>query len=159
MKRLEAMRFCPICSNILLVEPGQSSFRFCCQTCPYVSNITKKISKTMKLKRKEVDDVLGGDEAWAAANKTTSNCPYCDNREVRYMNVHNAGLSTLSGFEVSASTRELKLLVCLSHGLAPCVCVCPLSQAYFVQMQIRSADEPMTTFYKCTRCKNRWSGE
>lgn len=76
------MQFCPICSNILLVEPGQASFRFCCQTCPYVSSITRNISKTMKLKRKEVDDVLGGDEAWASANKTTANCQYCDNREV-----------------------------------------------------------------------------
>lgn len=103
------MRFCPICSNILLVEPGQSSFRFCCQTCPYVSNITKKISKTMKLKRKEVDDVLGGDEAWASANKTTCNCPYCDNREVRYLNVqlnvHSAGFQHWLDFEVSVSTR------------------------------------------------------
>ena len=24
--------------------------------------------------------------------------------------------------------------------------------AYFMQIQIRSADEPMTTFYKCTEC-------
>lgn len=33
------------------------------------------------------------------------------------------------------------------------------TQAFFVQMQIRSADEPMTTFYRCTRCANRWSGD
>ncbi len=106
------MQFCPICSNLLLVEEGYAGFRFCCQTCPYISAITKKVSKTMKLKRKEVDDVLGGEDAWAAANRTTANCPYCDNTE-----------------------------------------------AFFVQMQIRSADEPMTTFYRCTRCANRWSGD
>jgi len=106
------MQFCPICSNLLLVELGEVRFRFCCQTCPYISAITKKISKTMKLKRKEVDDVLGGEDAWAAANRTTAACPYCDNME-----------------------------------------------AFFVQMQIRSADEPMTTFYRCTLCANRWSGD
>lgn len=77
------MQFCPICSNLLLVEEAEAAFRFCCQTCPYISPINKKISKTMKLKRKEVDDVLGGEDAWAAANRTTAACPYCDNLEVR----------------------------------------------------------------------------
>jgi len=25
-----------------------------------------------------------------------------------------------------------------------------------MQIQIRSADEPMTTFYKCTKCSYQW---
>ena len=29
-------------------------------------------------------------------------------------------------------------------------------RAYYQQLQIRSADEPMTTFYKCTSCGLRW---
>lgn len=29
---------------------------------------------------------------------------------------------------------------------------CEGDRAYFYQLQIRSADEPMTTFYKCTKC-------
>jgi DNA-directed RNA polymerase III subunit RPC11 len=28
--------------------------------------------------------------------------------------------------------------------------------AYFMQIQIRSADEPMSTFYKCCKCANQW---
>lgn len=112
LQPFESMKFCPICSNLLLVELGEQNFRFCCQTCPYISVITKKISKTMKLKRKEVDDVLGGEDAWAAADRTTTACPFCDSME-----------------------------------------------AFFVQLQIRSADEPMTTFYRCTLCANRWSGD
>ncbi|KAL0068433.1 RNA polymerase III C11 subunit [Marasmius tenuissimus] len=54
-----------------------------------------------KLKRKEVDDVLGGEEMWKHADSTAASCPRCNN-----------------------------------------------SQAYFYQLQIRSADEPMTTFYR-----------
>ncbi|BFZ55871.1 RNA polymerase III C11 subunit [Savitreella phatthalungensis] len=35
---------------------------------------------------------------------------------------------------------------------------CPNGEdrAYFFQLQIRSADEPMTTFYKCTSCGFQW---
>ncbi|KAJ5774525.1 DNA-directed RNA polymerase M/15kDa subunit [Penicillium paradoxum] len=33
---------------------------------------------------------------------------------------------------------------------------CNGERAYFFQLQIRSADEPMTTFLKCTSCGARW---
>ncbi|KAG9639368.1 hypothetical protein KCU64_g13433, partial [Aureobasidium melanogenum] len=33
---------------------------------------------------------------------------------------------------------------------------CDNREAYFRQVQIRSADEPMTTFYKCTKCATEW---
>jgi len=33
---------------------------------------------------------------------------------------------------------------------------CNNTKAYFMQMQTRSADEPMTLFYKCTGCGNQW---
>lgn len=35
---------------------------------------------------------------------------------------------------------------------------CSHNRAYFMQMQIRSADEPMTTFYKCCNqtCGHNW---
>ena len=55
------------------------------------------------MKRKEVEDVLGGKGAWDNVDKTDAQC-----------------------------TRE----------------GCDGGQAFFYQVQIRSADEPMTTFYK-----------
>ncbi|EJD01796.1 uncharacterized protein FOMMEDRAFT_20569 [Fomitiporia mediterranea MF3/22] len=33
---------------------------------------------------------------------------------------------------------------------------CDNDRAYFYQLQIRSADEPMTTFYRCTTCTYQW---
>jgi len=33
---------------------------------------------------------------------------------------------------------------------------CGASRAYFMQLQTRSADEPMTTFYRCCSCFFRW---
>lgn len=34
---------------------------------------------------------------------------------------------------------------------------CEHNKAYFMQIQIRSADEPSTTFYKCVQCKKQWN--
>ena len=34
---------------------------------------------------------------------------------------------------------------------------CGNKRAYYMQIQIRSADEPMTIFYKCTACRKMWS--
>ena len=34
---------------------------------------------------------------------------------------------------------------------------CEHEVAYFQQIQIRSADEPMTTFYRCANCEKIWS--
>lgn len=73
--------------------------------------VTKGFEKKMTLPRKEVDDVLGGKEAWKDVDSTEvqGGCPKCSGK-----------------------------------------------RAYFKQIQIRSADEPMTTFYKCTECAYQW---
>lgn len=34
---------------------------------------------------------------------------------------------------------------------------CNFGEAYFLQIQIRSADEPMSVFYKCVKCSNQWN--
>ena len=38
-----------------------------------------------------------------------------------------------------------------------CCPECGNKRAYYMQIQIRSADEPMTIFYKCTACRKMWS--
>ncbi|EDP43532.1 hypothetical protein MGL_1745 [Malassezia globosa CBS 7966] len=51
----------------------------------------------MYLERKQVDDVMGGEDSWKNVDSTDATCPKCDN-----------------------------------------------GRAYFMQLQIRSADEPST---------------
>ena len=36
---------------------------------------------------------------------------------------------------------------------------CAHDQAYYHQLQTRSADEPMTTFYKCVKCGKQWNDD
>ncbi len=34
---------------------------------------------------------------------------------------------------------------------------CETKEAFFYQLQIRSADEPMTTFLRCKNCAHQWN--
>uniref|UniRef100_A0A2I2YPN7 DNA-directed RNA polymerase II subunit RPB9-like zinc ribbon domain-containing protein n=1 Tax=Gorilla gorilla gorilla TaxID=9595 RepID=A0A2I2YPN7_GORGO len=71
--------FCPGCGNGLIVEEGQRCHRFACNTCPYVHNITRKVTNRKYPKLKEVDDVLGGAAAWENVDSTIPNMllPLC----------------------------------------------------------------------------------
>ncbi|CAG8505971.1 3563_t:CDS:2 [Acaulospora morrowiae] len=112
------MLFCPCCGNILLIKSHtQGEQSFYCQTCPYVFPIGSKIGQQIYknrtiLKRKEVDDVLGGEEAWKNVDSTEARCPKCEH-----------------------------------------------PRAYYMQIQTRSADEPMSIFYKCCNhdCGHQWN--
>ena len=88
-------------------------FRFFCRTCPYIYRIETKFESKMNLQRKEVDDVLGGSEAFKDAQATSVSCP----------NVANG---------------------------------CQSDRAFFKEIQIRSADEPATIFYRCCECSFKW---
>ncbi|KAF2264917.1 hypothetical protein CC78DRAFT_553236 [Lojkania enalia] len=113
--------FCPTCSNMLRVSklpPGDSSTEqyagqncFECLTCPYQFVINKRYYERKYMKKKEVEDILGGKGSWDNVDQADAMCPNDK---------------------------------------------CRNDRAYFYQLQIRSADEPMTTFYKCTKCSKEW---
>lgn len=103
------MLFCPNCGNVLLLK-REASMQWYCQTCPYAYDVRRTMTTTTTLERKQVDDVLGGDDAWKNVDQIDALCEKCGNR-----------------------------------------------RAYFLQIQIRSADEPSSLFYKCTNCAFRWS--
>ncbi|KAF8182968.1 hypothetical protein BJ912DRAFT_906212 [Pholiota molesta] len=92
------MLFCPTCANLLVISAETGLNKWACNSCPYEFPITKQMTSRTKLKRKQIDDVLGGDEMWAHADQTQASCDKCN-----------------------------------------------FNSAYFYQLQIRSADEPMTT--------------
>ena len=104
------MHFCPVCGNLLLLEEGVNGMRFVCPICVYVNDVTKMHASSVKIKKKQADDILGGDDAWENVDRTTARCPSCKH-----------------------------------------------DTAFFMQIQIRSADEPSTTFYRCVKCSNMWN--
>ena len=67
---------CPHCNNTLTVSrsaytadnpTGQN--RLECRTCPYQFLLDKAYFERKEMKRKEVEDVMGGKEAWEGVDK------------------------------------------------------------------------------------------
>lgn len=68
---------CPCCGNSLTVSrgPGTDEFphgqnKLECRTCPYQFAIERRYYERKEMKRKEVEDVMGGKDAWANVDKT-----------------------------------------------------------------------------------------
>ena len=70
----------------MLQLENADQFRLYCNACPYVQCITERTTVQVALKRKEVDDVLGGEEAWQNARQTSQAlCPKCNGKTAYYM--------------------------------------------------------------------------
>lgn len=48
----DMLSFCPTCGNLLVVEESSVHNRFSCRTCPYICNVTKKITSRIYPKLK-----------------------------------------------------------------------------------------------------------
>ncbi|XP_059476359.1 DNA-directed RNA polymerase III subunit RPC10 [Neocloeon triangulifer] len=109
------IHFCPWCGNMLSLtstEDASGTLAFVCNCCPYSFLMENEcVCRYIYTRRKELDDVLGGADAWKNVDSTEAQCPSCNHH-----------------------------------------------RAYFMQLQTRSADEPMTVFYKCCKdgCGYRW---
>ena len=111
------MLFCPNCANLLVISSETGLNKWACNTCAYEFPITKQMTSRMRLKRKQVDDVLGGDEMWAHADRTQGMISFTT----------DGGGNSLPSFYLASCDK------------------CNFNSAFFYQLQIRSADEPMTT--------------
>ncbi|KAM0750327.1 putative Rpc11-DNA-directed RNA polymerase III subunit C11 [Meredithblackwellia eburnea MCA 4105] len=106
------MIFCPNCANMLGISQATGLNKWSCKTCPYEYPIKHHYIERTHLSRKQVDDVLGGEDSWKNVDSLAVECK-----------------------------KE-----------------CGSERAFYMQLQIRSADEPMTTFYRCcnAECAFQW---
>lgn len=71
-----ATLFCPSCSNLLIISADTGFNKWACNTCPYEFPITKQMTSRTRLERKQVDDVLGGEEMWKHADSIAGEVPF-----------------------------------------------------------------------------------
>ncbi len=124
--------------------------------------------------KKQVDDVLGGEEAWKNVAKTDGEymlwgpCWAC--ARAAPCAISSRHLQCAICFAYTAYLGMRKYVVCTECGSKSCTALtpfffwplaatcpkCQYMQAYFMEIQTRSADEPATLFFKCVQCGHRW---
>jgi DNA-directed RNA polymerase III subunit RPC11 len=57
-------------------SPETGTNRLECRTCPYQFILTRKYYERKPMKRKEVDDVMGGEGAWDNVDQTEGISPF-----------------------------------------------------------------------------------
>jgi DNA-directed RNA polymerase III subunit RPC11 len=80
-----------------------------------------------------------------------STCPYsCDikNNFIKTSHPKRKAVDDILGGAAAWENVDKTAAVCPA---------CSYHKAYFMQMQIRSADEPMSVFYKCVQCSHQWN--
>lgn len=83
-------------------------------------------------------------------NLVCATCPYTYkiNKDIN----RTTTMKTLAVEEVSGGDDEYKYAsTCQKNCIK-----CDNDVALFMELQTRSADEPMTIFYQCTECKTNW---
>jgi len=89
----------------------------------------------------------------AAGNELRFFCPVCPyihcptTKTVTEVPTARKRLDDIHGGKAALENQEKTEVVCPE---------CGNGEAFFKQVQMRSADEPMTIFYTCTRCQHRW---
>jgi len=170
----EMLLFCPSCSCILIASDGAVGWKFMCNVCPFKYDIRSLRSKRTYPKMKvRVTSLLQN-----SSTHRVNIRPHCW--------VKLLWQSKCLDFPANLICGSTVITFKLHHIAAGVICIlvfqelddvlggsaawanvdstaercpkCSHSRAYFMQIQTRSADEPMTTFYKCCNqvCGHRW---
>ena len=70
--RVRTMLFCPNCANVVTVSQSLSTGEntWACPTCPFHFPMDRQVTSRMRLERKQVDDVMGGEDSWKNVDST-----------------------------------------------------------------------------------------
>uniref|UniRef100_A0A7S1FQE6 DNA-directed RNA polymerase subunit n=1 Tax=Corethron hystrix TaxID=216773 RepID=A0A7S1FQE6_9STRA len=125
------MWFCPLDGTLLQISStsnnGSNSNAFACRTCRYVCEISKGGS-------------AGGATSWSGSFRSSMR------------SLKAKAVDDILGGAAAWENVDQTAAVCPRPPNG-----CGATSAYFMQIQIRSADEPMSVFYKCVGCGHQWN--
>lgn len=140
---------CPNCSNMLIVartpstsvdgtdDPRAGQNRFECRSCPYAYALERRFYEQKFYEGKKAEDVVGGEESIKDRQKINSESKHFPSTQLEDSEM------------VEWDWADEEIVQCTNQK-------CDSNEALFYQLQIRSADEPMTNFYRCVKCSTQW---
>ncbi|CBZ25715.1 putative RNA polymerase III C11 subunit [Leishmania mexicana MHOM/GT/2001/U1103] len=148
------MFFCPFCSTLLLVMPHVEGNALVCATCRYVHSVA---SASPKIPRNEFGEpILTIQHSFVAHNRQIMDAEEDPAMEAAALSsaavCHTTAASApVVKAETSAEGGQITTIPCQNEDNP-----CRSTKAYFIQIQMRSADEPATVFFKCVECGHQW---
>ncbi|CCW71537.1 unnamed protein product [Phytomonas sp. Hart1] len=146
------MFFCPYCGTLLLIQACVDQNQFSCTTCNYVQfipltydprsvlNITHSFHDFKKVCGDDVEPskamIVSGNEGGGST----------DNAKIPVSTNTNT-----DGVIGSAEGGQIMTINCPNEDPP-----CSSEKAFYIQIQMRSADEPATIFFKCVQCGHQW---
>ncbi len=134
------LTFCPTCGSMLAIETRRRDFFEAEEDIDYGDDV--------EAEEEEDDDDKGG------LRLSCKTCPYSyairgkfwSKTDVPMMR-HKKRVDDVLGGDDAWKNVDTTRSRCPK---------CAHDVAYFLLVQTRSADEPMTQFFRCTACKNQW---
>ncbi|KAK7195654.1 DNA-directed RNA polymerase III subunit C11 [Novymonas esmeraldas] len=162
------MFFCPFCSTLLLVVPHVNGNAFMCATCRYVHSVASASGRVttnafgepiLTIQHSFVADnrpLMDAEEdpVSEAAVATTATSVSTSAAVAPAGGAAAAPSSSLAAAKAESATAEggQVMTIRCQNDDSPC----ESTKAYYIQIQMRSADEPATVFFKCVQCGHQW---
>jgi DNA-directed RNA polymerase III subunit RPC11 len=129
------LTFCPTCGNLLAIE--------------------KKKKKKNRGDEEEEENDFGGDddEENDALQLLCKTCPYSYSIRDKHWSKTDVPITNKKRVDDVLGGDEAWKNVDTTRSRCP---KCSHDVAYFLMVQTRSADEPMTQFFRCVECANQW---
>jgi DNA-directed RNA polymerase subunit M/transcription elongation factor TFIIS len=161
------MLWCPYCGTLLLLDRGHANphFRYCCPTCRYVHQVrtVQTIDCPVEGTSKFAHLLERSNAAAAAAASAASAAPTAATAAAAATSTAAGATNNSSSNAQPSNSGDNFAVDNFGDGSGATTRIrcgasadCNGQDAYFVQMQLRSADEPPTTFYMCKTCKGKW---
>lgn len=158
------MFFCPFCGTLLLLTPTAEGNQLRCSTCVYAVPIDERCctSRSTAATHAGGPPILTITHPFLKDNRAFAEDTSEGEAAGARKGVAQSGSSSTPGGAEGDDDSALEANAGAEGGqviTVPCQneqAGCDSRKAFYIQVQMRSADEPPSTFFRCVKCGFQW---